>query len=316
MHKGRVELELTAGPNKVQVSVHNVKGIESLRQTFDIAFAGAAPKPDLYVVAIGVSDYADDAYDLNYAAKDARDLVAQLKSDKTRWGTVRATTLVDRAVTPSSLKNVKKLLATTKVDDTVVLFVAGHGLLDDKLDYYFATHDTVFTDPAKNSLPYAEVEGLVDGIPARNKLMLIDACHSGEVDKEAVVLADAGPTTGGKVKSRGFKRVKQKTSAVGLETSFALMQELFTDLRRGTGAMVISSASGAEFAYESSEWNNGVFTFAVIEGLRGKADADANKTVIVSELRDYVVSRVKTLTNGLQTPTMRHVNLEHDFELH
>lgn len=81
--------------------------------------------------------------------------------------------------------------------------------------------------------------------------------------------------------------------------------------------MVISSASGVEFAFESPEWKNGVFTYSLLEGLRTQS-ADKNKDgqVIVSELRDYVIEKVKKLTNGKQTPTSRQENLEFDFRIY
>ena len=81
--------------------------------------------------------------------------------------------------------------------------------------------------------------------------------------------------------------------------------------------MVISSASGAEYAFESPEWKNGVFTYAILEGLQsGGADADSSGAVRVSELRDYVVDRVRDLTRGKQTPTARRENLEDDFQIY
>jgi uncharacterized caspase-like protein len=92
------------------------------------------------------------------------------------------------------------------------------------------------------------------------------------------------------------------------------MNEMFADLRRGTGAVVISSASGVEFAFESAQWKNGVFTYSILEAFRSK-DVDKNRTgaIEVSELKDYVIQKVTKLTNGKQHPTSRRENLEFDF---
>jgi hypothetical protein len=145
---------------------------------------------------------------------------------------------------------------------------------------------------------------------------LIDACHSGEVDKDETVFTNAAAKTdGGTVASRGFKNVTKK-EGVGLKSSFELMQELFTDLRRGSGAVVISSASGVEFAFESDAWKNGVFTYSVLEGLKTKtADGNKDGAIGVSELREYVIKKVGELTNGKQHPTSRKENLEFDFKV-
>jgi uncharacterized caspase-like protein len=94
------------------------------------------------------------------------------------------------------------------------------------------------------------------------------------------------------------------------------MQQIFSDLTKGSGAMVISSASGVEFAFESDEWKNGVFTFSLLEGLKTKkADLNKDSSITVSELRDYVMNRVTELTQGKQHPTSRKENLAFDFPI-
>ena len=115
----------------------------------------------------------------------------------------------------------------TNVDDYVYVHIAGHGLLDDDLNWYFATQNIDFFDPSVNGLKYEEIESVLDGIPARNKLLLMDACHSGEVDKEdGVEIADKaeGDETRGAVTVN--KRKKTKNS---LGNSFELMRLLFSD---------------------------------------------------------------------------------------
>lgn len=317
-HERTLDVELSPGANKVQVSVLNQQGVESLKETFRITCTAPAVQPDLYVAAIGVSDYAADDFDLRYAAKDAGDLAALLERGSQTYATVHVRQVLDRDATRENILALRPFLMQSQVDDQVVLFLAGHGLLDEKLDYYFATTDIDFYDPAGRGLTYDELEGLVDGIPARRKLVLIDACHSGEVDVEETELVAATDSGEGTVRSRGFKRLQaRKKPVLGLASSFELMRDLFADLRRGSGAMVISSASGAEYAFESPQWNNGVFTYSILEGLEsGKADADSSGDVRVSELRDYVVERVRALTQGKQTPTARRENLEYDFRVY
>ncbi len=99
-------------------------------------------------------------------------------------------------------------------------------------------------------------------------------------------------------------------------TSFELMQELFANVSKGSGAVVISAAAGNSYALESDEWRNGVFTFALLSGLKSKAaDANRNGEVTVTELKDYVSKEVERLTQGAQKPTSRRENLEFDFRI-
>jgi uncharacterized caspase-like protein len=189
-----------------------------------------------------------------------------------------------------------------------VVFVAGHGLLDDKLDYYFASSDVDFAAPAKGGVPYEVIDGLLDGIAPRRKLLLMDTCFSGELDKPDIKTVAAG------VKAlpgaRGVKRVNLAADTM------TLMRDLFSDIRRGTGAQVIASAGGGEFAFESAQWRNGVFTYALLEALaQKKADKDQNQRVRVGELYEYVTQRVLTLTGGQQRPTNRRENLSLDFDV-
>lgn len=78
--------------------------------------------------------------------------------------------------------------------------------------------------------------------------------------------------------------------------------------------MVISSAGGKEYAFESAQWKNGVFTYAVLEGLKTyAADRNDDRKITMTELRGYVGQRVQALTNGKQNPTNRTDNPENDF---
>lgn len=303
----KVLVPLGGGRNSVQVSALNAAGVESERLTLDKAGTSSG-RGKLWVIAIGVSKYKQAEYNLDYAAKDATDMAAFFGSAKDRFESVASFVVTDAEATREHIQKLKTELLQSKVDDSVVLFVAGHGLLDSKLDYYFATHDVAFDKPADKGLAWNDLEELLDGIPARRRLLLIDACHSGEVEKDEMVAMKAGEGARG-VKARGIKRtVAAKLGAGGKPTS-VIMQELFVDLRHGSGANVLSSATGAQYAYEAQEWSNGVFTFALLEALKlRRADANQDSKVSLEELRTYVPPRVGALTGGRQTPTARALN--------
>ena len=214
----------------------------------------------------------------------------------------------------------------TNVNDEVLLFVSGHGLLDKDLNFYFASWDMDFSQPEKNGISFDDLENLLDSIPARKKLLMVDACHSGEVDKEDA----AGMLTakveksqditfrGGSIKEYSFRGVETPSEMTGisLDNSFDLMQEMFAGLDKGTGTTVISAAAGKGYALESSKWNNGVFTYTIINGLKNKAaDKNKDKKITISELKDYSISQVEQLTGGKQKPTARRETIGDDWRI-
>ena len=73
---------------------------------------------------------------------------------------------------------------------------------------------------------------------------------------------------------------------------------------------------GVEFAMESDTWQNGLFTYCLINGLTTKAaDLNKDKMITVSELQIYVQAEVSKLSNGKQTPTSRIQNNEMDYRV-
>jgi WD40 repeat protein/uncharacterized caspase-like protein len=320
IHEQRIEMDLSAGRNRIQVSALNERGVESLKETIDIILNAPVVQPNLYVVASGVSKYQDSANNLRYASKDAADLVEALKDQKDQYATIHVLSLPDEKATREQLLGAKQWLMQSRVDDVAIVFVAGHGMLDEKLDYYFATSDMDFHNPSLRGMTYEMLESLLDGIPARQRLLLMDTCHAGEVDKdEAQQLAAParGAETAKGVKGRPIPRSKPvREYRAGLQNSIEALEELFSDLRRGTGATVIAAASGVEYAYESAEWNNGVFTYSVLNGIKtGEADLDADGQVSVAELREYVSGKVQSLTGGRQNPMAKRANPDFNFAL-
>jgi WD40 repeat protein len=333
----KVDVPLVAGRNKIQVSALNSQGVESLRQTAYTNATGRFPPGDIYVVTIGVSKYANAAYNLRYAAKDAGDFAAAYSAAQStdpsqvagdaQHGAIHVLSLTNEHATREQIRAAKEWLGAAKTGDLAIVFAAGHGMTDSADNYYFGTYDIDPANPSAQGLPYEDFEALLDGIAPLRKMLLIDTCFSGEIDKDdAVVVARSDDSTQGQVSMRAFKTQRgvqivadDSVDSTGALASTALrfQQDWFADLRRGTGAVVISSASGNEYAFEGEQWNNGVFTYALLQGLRnGAADADHNQSITVGELQAYVIEQVRQLTAGGQNPTVRRENLDYDFQVY
>lgn len=311
-YKFTFDVNLVKGHNKIQVSVLNQAGAESYKETVEIESTGGKSKPDLYLISIGETEFEDSNYNLTYAAKDAEDIAA-LFSKSVVYHKVFTKTLTNAQVTKSNIEALRGFIAQAGINDEVILFIAGHGVLDKELDYFFATYDMNFNNPSKKGIAYEDLEGLLDGIKPLKKVLLIDACHSGEIDKEEVVLAQN--TT--KVAGVQFRAVGNTVKAkLGVQNTSELTKSLFTDLRKGTGATVISSAGGMEFAMESDDWQNGLFTYCLINGIQTmEADFNQDGEIWLSELKQYVSEQVTELSNGKQQPTSRIENQILDYRV-
>lgn len=317
-----IRVPLSVGTNMVKVYCTNIRGAVSLSESIEINSSNKpASLPKTYFIGIAVSNYKDSSMNLKFAAKDVRDLAASFKKLYKQY---EADTLIDRQATRDNILALREKLMKTTVNDKVIISVNGHGLLDDSLDFYYGTYDIDFRNPSSHGLKYEELEALLDGIPARKKLLLIDACHSGALDKEelltqqksmTVTPADttekAGAVTG--FASRGII-LKNAKRAADANSSYDMMQNLFTDLSTGNGAVIISAAGGMEYAFESDKWNNGVFTYCIRKGLEEEmADKDGgngDKYVDIAELKNYVSRKVSELTKGKQKPVSRRENIE------
>ncbi|MBP6688075.1 MAG: caspase family protein, partial [Lacibacter sp.] len=212
-------------------------------------------------------------------------------------------TLFDANFKLSNVQSLKQTLLKTNINDKVIIAYSGHGLLSKQYDYYLSSYTVNFKNPEENGIAYEEIENLLDNIPARKKLLLLDACHSGEVDKDemlAIQQAKSKQGSKGLIMNRGSEDEIIETKTVGLQNSFELMQSLFVNVGKGTGSTIISAAGGVQFAQERDDLENGVFTFSLLEAL------SQNPTIKVSELKQYVGWRVEELTKGLQKPTTRN----------
>lgn len=309
-----ITINLSAGDNKIQLSALNTAGTESIRETLRISCIEDSPVSDLYILAIGVSEYEQCDLNLKYAGKDASDLVTTIQDLQTHFSSVKSRVLTDLNATKEAILASRSFLEKTSIDDQVIIFFAGHGILDGS-DYYFLPSNFNTGSITMTGLHYDEIEALMDGIPARRRLVLLDTCHAGEADY-------AEPGDWGlnrKVEAmevssfRNFEiPIKKQKGAKRNGATDRMLAELFADLRRSCGAFVIAASGAAEYAIEGGNLQNGVFTYCVLEALRN-ADSNKDGSIRVSELHRYVSEQVMTLTGGQQRPISRRENLTFDF---
>nr|WP_286670546.1 caspase family protein [Fodinibius salsisoli] len=314
------------GPNRIKITAVNKAGIRSIpvqhiinKETFEEV------RPDVYVVSIGVSDYQQDAYNLQYAAKDAGDVQNLFNEHDWRgvnyYGKIYRKILTDKQVVRDSVRAVKQLLEQAGPDDIVMVFLAGHGVLGEESTYYFAGHDMDFKNPGRHGISFGDIQYLFDGIQARKRVLFMDTCQSGELDESATDIQTDSSAIHTYGDTRIVSNLQRGVGALSASASsdkkdeFKLMKELFADFN-STGTVIISAASGTGYALENDTWKNGVFTYSIIQGLAEReADNDGNYRITVSELKEYVLKKVEILTEGQQTPTTRQENVEFDFRI-
>ena len=298
-------INLSEGKNVIETSITNVNGTESYRMPLQVNYTPAnKQKEKTYFIGIGIDQFKDSKYNLKYSTKDIRDLSKKLKE---KYADIIIDTLFNENVTISNVKTLKQKLLQTTVNDKVLISYSGHGMLSKDFDYFLSTYAVNFDKPEENGLPYDELENLLDSIPARKKLLLIDACHSGEVDKDDLVAMNATD----KKLIKGLKPVAyKKEGQLGLKNSFELMQSLFVNVGKSTGATIISAAAGTEFALEGIDnLPNGIFTYSILEAM------NKYPTLKISQLKKIVGERVVELTKGLQKPTSRNETIAVDWEV-
>ena len=236
----------------------------------------AVEKPVLYLLAVGVSAYADPSYRLDWAAKDALDVVTTWRGQTGKlYQKVEVCLLTDEEATRDAIADGLEWLERQSTErDLAVLFFAGHGVNDPRRGYHFLPHDGDLDKLRSTLISGREVRDVLNTLTGK-VLVFLDTCRSGSL---------FGDT---------------KTRDLGDVTGF--VNELAA---AENGVVVFSASTGRQLSQESSTWKNGAFTKALVEALAGKADRDQDGSIRITDVQGYVYDRVKTLTKGLQTPAI------------
>jgi len=220
-------------------------------------------------VLVGISKYQKLPQDLwlQYADADATALSKLLALPQSQ-----VTLLTNEKATTAAIRDALRGIAKASPADSVLLLVAGHGTVDSH-GAYILTYDSDPENLAATALPMAELQTLVqrDLAKAARVVFLADVCRAATIGN-------------------------LKTETVG-----NALEQVGEDSGEMLGLM---AARPAELSIESPEFGggHGAFTWSVLEGLSGKADADGDGVVTAGELIDYVRGNVSRLTKGRQHP--------------
>ncbi|GAB3641210.1 caspase family protein [Spirosoma arcticum] len=231
------------------------------------ATAAVSAQRQTYAVVVGISDYkfsSDRTGDLRFADRDARQVVAFLQSKN--GGSLpndHIQFLTNQRATRSRIHQALALFRRAKPGDRVLFYFSGHGLADS-----FVPYDARLND-GPSLLTHRDIKAAFRRSAASTKLCIADACLSGSMTQPRQ--PDSSPT--------------QTRPVVG----------------EGNVAMLLASRA-TQYAIESRRLTGGAFTHYLLLGLNGQADRNADRTVTIRELHQYVAPQVRRATHGRQTP--------------
>ena len=276
------EVPLGNGNNRIRVvarSKADLLGEANLEITQN--GEGVLDKRDtLFIIAIGVDKYpqmpkacgpkSDASCDLSFAGADAKAFAETI--EKQMGGQHKQ--VVKRILfngaggslepTRDNIESTLDLLLEAKDNDTVAVFIAGHGYNDPRTGYQFLPTNARPGDSGNWASPsvikWTTLEGAIQTAKGR-RLLFVDTCRSGS----------------------------------------AYNARLIKDASDG-GIVAFSATNMQQDALELTKLGHGVFTHVLVKGLKGEADVAQEKEVRVFDLGAFVEREVRKLTNGRQTP--------------
>jgi len=279
---------LSTGKNHIEIIAFN--GDNSLAGkpvSCNVTGAFDAAKPVLYVYAIGIDSYENPNLNLRFAGADAQYFAENIgEKAGAYFKDVQVKLVKDMSLT--SKEGIKAAMddaaKTVKPDDYFIFYVASHGDMvkeeGKESRYYLISSNVVFIDPqnlAQDAISQDELVEMIGNIQARNKIIFMDTCHSGQAGKQ--------------IQKMLFRGMSEKTAV-----------EL---IRVASGSSVFTASQKTEMALEGYK-GHGLFTYTLVEGLLGAGDKDKDGVVSLSELKSFVertvFKRSKEKFNSVQIP--------------
>ena len=261
-------LRYPPGSYQLEVAVYDARSqVASRQQTIVLQVQGAAPKPQLHLLAVGVSQaaYTDSKLattGVEFADRDASAFVERMASQAGGGRLYKAVTkrvLTSRADTRRDAIEQAITGIAFAPGDTVVIFLAGHGkALKNK--YHFLPSDLALENEdsiAQHALTQERLEKQLRRFATGRVLLVLDTCHAGAM-----------------------------TESRGLDEFFAI-----NDLMRQTGQVVLAASRSDALAFQDRARRHGIFTLSLLDGLQD-ADYDRDGVVDVEELAKYLAREV------------------------
>lgn len=244
------------------------------------------PVRNKYALIIGISRYRNNGkgiQNLEYADVDARTLYDFLQQPSA-GGFARENMLLlsNEEATLVGIRNaLTTFVARASENDLLLIFFAGHGASDPfaPQNLYVIAHDTSVDAMAQTALSMPDLRRYVEqNVKSRRMILLLDACHSAGLSTEVT------------------RNLANNLTNLYLENL----------LYREQGRAIITSSDVNETSRESQKWGkgHGVFTYYLLEGLRGNADTNLDHVVSVGEVFRYVRQKVRLDTEFKQNPRM------------
>ncbi len=240
----------------------------------------------LSVLAVGVDKYpAMPGANLRFAAADARRIAGAVTRSPLYTKTSQTILTDETAKESSILGSIDRLIADATADDTIVLFFAGHGLIDGQGQLRLALSSTALDQLDTTALSFDALAARLRSSKAR-VVVLLDVCHAGLSDRAAIATNDAA------------------------------VARLATD--SGASMVVLSASKGRQFSEETAVTAGGRFSLAIeriITSARKTYDTDGNGAIGLEELYRALKAAVVRDTAGRQTPWLSRNLVVGDFDL-
>jgi hypothetical protein len=287
VHPRRIDMDrhipLEKGENRIKIHVIDTDGLFTER-TLTVHYIER--RRNVWAVVIGINDY-PRVHHLKYAVNDARAFYDLLVNTNQ----IQSENVFLMINGQASLKQLRSTLGTrlknkAGKDDMVIIYFAGHGATErdmmspdgDGLEKYLLPYDADPNDLYASALPMREIAHIFHRIRSERLIFIADACYSG--------------ASGGRTVS---------VSGVRANISDAFLARI----AGGKGKVIITASSSNEVSVEKDELRHGVFTYYMVEGLRGKADTDQNGLITVDEAYRYVSDKVPQATGQEQHPVKK-----------